>query len=55
MTHYIIGHGYEAVDYISCVERANVFDVERGNCVQIAEQLTFWDAVGFFFLYSIYF
>lgn len=45
MEQYVFSTGYDAPDFDTCVQRANMFDIGRENCVQIAEQLTFWDAV----------
>ncbi|VIO89061.1 Uncharacterized protein BM_BM3662 [Brugia malayi] len=44
MEQYVFSTGYDAPDFDACVQRANMFDIGRENCVQIAEQLTFWDA-----------
>ncbi|VBB29420.1 unnamed protein product [Acanthocheilonema viteae] len=44
MEQYVFSTGYDAPDFDTCVQRANMFDIGRENCVQIAEQLTFWDA-----------
>ncbi|OZC10900.1 hypothetical protein X798_02044 [Onchocerca flexuosa] len=44
MEQYVFNIGYDAPDFDTCVQRANMFDIGRENCVQIAEQLTFWDA-----------
>lgn len=44
MEQYVFSVGYDAPDFDTCVQRANMFDIEKKNCVQIAEQLTFWDA-----------
>ncbi|VDN29596.1 unnamed protein product [Gongylonema pulchrum] len=45
MEQYVFATGYDAPDFDTCVQRANLFDIGKDNCVQIAEQLTFWDAV----------
>lgn len=45
MEQYVFSTGYDAPDFDACVQRANLFDIGRENCVQIAEQLTFWDSV----------
>ncbi|GMT05074.1 hypothetical protein PENTCL1PPCAC_27248, partial [Pristionchus entomophagus] len=43
-----IKFGYENPDVVeNAGERAKQFDVSMGNCVQIAEQLTYWDATLF--------
>lgn len=45
MEQWVFGAGYDAPDYDTCMQRANLFDIGKENSVQIAEQLTFWDAV----------
>ena len=38
--------GFENPDVVeNAAERAKHFDISTNNCVQIAEQLTYWDAV----------
>ncbi|VDK70981.1 unnamed protein product [Litomosoides sigmodontis] len=44
MEQYVFSTGYDTPDFDACVQRANMFDIGRENCVQIAEQLTFWDS-----------
>uniref|UniRef100_A0A0N5B0D4 Ral guanine nucleotide dissociation stimulator-like 1 n=1 Tax=Syphacia muris TaxID=451379 RepID=A0A0N5B0D4_9BILA len=42
MSQQIFTHGYNATN--SMHQRTMMFDVGKENCVQIAEQLTYWDA-----------
>ncbi|VDN04565.1 unnamed protein product [Thelazia callipaeda] len=44
MEQYVFNIECDAPDFDACVQRANMFDIGNENCVQIAEQLTFWDA-----------